>query len=203
MSPPDSTNSQSVTRRQSSSPRSTTGYDRLHAPNASGTNADWYRLAVEGGLFSETDRRFLLAWAPEESEWARWICVELQSEWDIMGAGAAGPLGSAACRPEFRMLSLDGNVLLSATTWEHDISTSVLKPHRSRVLREWAEVVADGSMDYPDEPPLSPAARRWLDTHRGVSGRHPSPGSFSTGKRRGARTSRTRRARAAAPAAPR
>ncbi|KOX19172.1 MULTISPECIES: hypothetical protein [unclassified Streptomyces] len=130
-------------------------------------NADWYRLAVEGGLFSETDRRFLLAWAPEEDEPARWICVELRSEWDIMGAGAAGPLGSASCRPEFRMLSLDGNVLLFATTWEHDISTSVLKaPHRSRVLRNWAEVVADGSLDHPGEPPVGPAARRWLDAHR-------------------------------------
>ncbi|MFD3660396.1 hypothetical protein ACFWVF_07285 [Streptomyces sp. NPDC058659] len=129
-------------------------------------NADWYRLAVEGGLFSETDRRFLLAMDTEENDSSGWFCVELQSEWDIMGAGAAGLLGSAPCRPEFRMLSLDGNVLLFATTWEHEISTSVLTaPHRSKVLRRWAEDLASGSMDYPDEPPLSPAARRWLDTH--------------------------------------
>lgn len=132
-------------------------------------NADWYRLSVEGGLFSETDRRFLLALQPDENRLPRWVCVELQSEWDLMGKGAGGLLGSAPCRPEFRMLSLDGNVLCFATTWEHDISTSVLKaPHRSQVLRRWAEDLAEGSMDYmgePDEPPLSAAARRWLDHH--------------------------------------
>ncbi|MFG3494567.1 hypothetical protein [Streptomyces sp. NPDC047928] len=129
-------------------------------------NADWYRLSVEGGLFSETDRRFLLALSPDENSPSRWFCVELQSEWDIMGKGAAGLLGSAPCRPEFSMLSLDGNVLCFATTWEHDISTSVLPtPHRSQVLRRFAEWVAKGAMDEPDEPPLSPAARRWLDSH--------------------------------------
>ncbi|GAA2777828.1 hypothetical protein [Streptomyces showdoensis] len=133
-------------------------------------NADWYRLAVEGGLFSETDRRFLIAINPGPDRLARWHCVELQSEWDLMGKGAAGLLGSAPCRPEFAMLSLDGNVLCFATTWEHAISTSVLKaPHRSQVLRRWAEALTDGSMDDmgdPDQPPLSVAARRWLDNHR-------------------------------------
>lgn len=129
-------------------------------------NADWYRLSVEGGLFSETDRRFLLALNPEDDGPTRWFCVELQSEWDIMGKGADGLLGSAPCRPEFRMLSLDGNVLCFATTWEHAISTSVLTaPHRSLVLRRFAEWVADGAMDEPGEPPLSPEARRWLDSH--------------------------------------
>ncbi|MER5835123.1 hypothetical protein ABT116_30910, partial [Streptomyces sp. NPDC002130] len=49
-------------------------------------NADWYRLSVEGGLFSETDRRFLLALGPEEGRSSRWLCVELQSEWDITAA---------------------------------------------------------------------------------------------------------------------
>ncbi|MFJ6994701.1 hypothetical protein [Streptomyces sp. NPDC003090] len=71
------------------------------------------------------------------------------------------------------MLSLDGNVLCFATTWEHAISTSVLQaPHRSQVLRRWAEALTDGTMDdmgEPDEPPLSVAARRWLDSTRHVS----------------------------------
>ncbi|BCL25108.1 hypothetical protein ACPCBX_25270 [Streptomyces tuirus] len=130
-------------------------------------NADWYRLSVEGGLFSGTDCRFLIALHPGQDRLARWHCVELQSEWDIMGKGADGLLGSAPYRPEFSMLSLDGNVLCFATTWEHAISTSVLKaPHRSQVLREWAEDLTDGTMDDmgdPDEAPLSLAARRWLD----------------------------------------
>ncbi|MFF8883168.1 hypothetical protein [Streptomyces flaveolus] len=132
-------------------------------------NADWYRLAVEGGLFSETDRRFLVAINPGPDRLARWHCVELQSEWDVMGKGADGPLGSAPYRPEFGMVSLDGNVLCFATTWEHAISTSVLKaPHRSQVLRRWAEWLTNGSMDDmgdPDAPQLSVAARRWLDHH--------------------------------------
>ncbi|MGZ9932476.1 hypothetical protein ACXNSR_21695 [Streptomyces sp. NC-S4] len=127
-------------------------------------NADWYRLAVEGGLFAEADRRFLLARSPVEGGHSRWQCVELQDGWDIMGRGAAGPLGSAPLRPEFRMLSLDGNVLCFATTWEHAISTSVLTaPHRSRVLRRFAEWVAQGAMDGAEEPPLSTTVRRWLD----------------------------------------
>ncbi|MFE1292940.1 hypothetical protein [Streptomyces sp. NPDC058751] len=34
----------------------------------------------------------------------------------------------------------------------HDISTSVLRaPHRSRVLRLWAEALTDGTMDEPGE----------------------------------------------------
>ncbi|MFH9012972.1 hypothetical protein ACH4C6_16470 [Streptomyces sp. NPDC017943] len=139
-------------------------------------NADWYRLSVEGGLFSGTDRRFLLALGPGEDRPARWFCVELQREWDVMGEGAAGLLGSAPCRPEFRMLSLDGNVLVFATTWEHDISTSVLTaPHRSRVLRRWAEAVAEGTMDEPDHPPLSLAARRWLDMNPVTDRRQDGP----------------------------
>ncbi|MGW7319289.1 hypothetical protein [Streptomyces sp. NPDC054854] len=127
-------------------------------------NADWYRLSVEGGLFTETDRRFLLALRPGQDRPARWFCVELQNEWDIMGKGAAGLLGSAPCRPEFSMLSLNGNVLCFATTWQHDISTSVLtSPHRSQVLRRFAEWVAGGAMDEPHEPPLSTTVRRWLE----------------------------------------
>lgn len=127
-------------------------------------NADWYRLAVEGGLFSEADRRFLLPHSPAEGGLGRWRCVELQDDWDIMGRGAAGLLGSAPLRPEFSMLSLDGNVLCFATTWQHSISTSVLTaPHRSRVLRRFAEWVAQGAMDRANEPPLSTPARRWLD----------------------------------------
>ncbi|MFD9618020.1 hypothetical protein ACFWB2_12160 [Streptomyces virginiae] len=66
------------------------------------------------------------------------------------------------------MLSLDGNVLCFATTWQHPISTSVLTaPHRSRVLRRFAEWVAQGAMDGPNEPPLSTEVRRWLDTSSG------------------------------------
>ncbi|MDX3244809.1 hypothetical protein [Streptomyces sp. ME18-1-4] len=122
-------------------------------------NADWYRLAVAEGLFRAEDARFFLA---DDSSW---ICVELRPEWDVMGVGAAGPLGSAHCRPEFRMLSLDGSVLLGATTSQSSIETIVVKePHRSQVLRRFAAWVAesDSGLRGPRE---RAAARRWLDGH--------------------------------------
>lgn len=126
-------------------------------------NADWYRLSVEAGLFTEADRRFLVALSPEEDGPSQWICVELQDSWDIMGRGASGLLGSGHGRPEFRMLSLDGSTLSCGTTWESAISTFVLKsPHRSEVLRRFAEWVATGEIGHPAE---SAAARRWLDSH--------------------------------------
>ncbi|WP_328913064.1 MULTISPECIES: hypothetical protein [unclassified Streptomyces] len=124
-------------------------------------NADWYRLSVEAGLFAEADPRFLVALTPEEDGPSQWIRVELQDSWDIMGTGASGLLGSGYCRPEFRMLSLDGSVLTCGTTWESAISTFVLKePGNSQVLHKFAEWVATGEIGHPAE---SAAARRWLD----------------------------------------
>lgn len=125
------------------------------------TNADWYRLSVEAGLFTEADRRFLVALTLEEDGPSQWICVELEDSWDIMGKGASGPLGSGYCRPEFRMLSLDGSVLCCGTTWESAISVFVLNGlNTSQVLRRFAEWVATGEIGHPVE---SAAARRWLD----------------------------------------
>ncbi|MCY0944082.1 hypothetical protein [Streptomyces antarcticus] len=125
------------------------------------TNADWYRLSLEAGLFGEADRRFLVAITLEEGGPSQWICVELQDSWDIMGRGASSLLGSGHCRPEFRMLSLDGSVLSCGTTWESEVSAFVLtSPNRSQVLRKFAEWVATGEIGHPTE---SAAARRWLD----------------------------------------
>ncbi|WP_285779908.1 hypothetical protein [Microtetraspora sp. NBRC 13810] len=123
---------------------------------------DWYRLSVEAGLFSEVDRRFLVAYTLVEDGPSQWICVALQDSWDIMGRGASGLLGSEYCRPEFRMLSLDGSVLVCGTTWESAISTFVLRdPRYSQVLRNFAEWVATGEIGHPVE---SAAARCWLDS---------------------------------------
>ncbi|MFF3113446.1 hypothetical protein ACFVSN_30150 [Kitasatospora sp. NPDC057904] len=124
-------------------------------------NTAWYRLSVGAGLFTEADGRFLVALTPEKDGPSHWICVELQDSWDIMGTGASGLLGSGYCRPEFRMLSLDGTVLCCGTTWESAISAFVLKdPGNSQVLRNFAEWVATGEIGHPTE---STAARRWLD----------------------------------------
>lgn len=124
-------------------------------------NAEWYRLSVEAGLFTEADRRFLVAYSSTEEGPSQWIGVELQDSWDIMGRGASGPLGSGFCRPEFRMLSLGGEVLSCGTTWESAISVFVMKDLAdSQVLRTFAEWVATGEIGHPVE---SAAARRWLD----------------------------------------
>ncbi|MDX2678379.1 hypothetical protein [Streptomyces soliscabiei] len=123
-------------------------------------NADWHRLAVEEGLFREEDPRFLLA-----SPFEPWVCVELRAPWDLMGEGAAGPLGSAYCRPEFVMLSLDGSVLLGGTTNQYSVSTVVVRtPHRSQVLRRAAEYMAESDSDFY-LPRERADARRWLDDH--------------------------------------
>ncbi|MFE9623327.1 hypothetical protein [Streptomyces sp. NPDC006527] len=122
-------------------------------------NADWYRLAVEEGLFRAEDPRFFLGTG------SSWVCVELRPEWDVMGVGAAGPLGSAHCRPEFRMLSLDGSVLLGATTGQSSIDTVVVKePHRSQVLRKFAAGVEESESGLCG-PQEKAAARLWLDSH--------------------------------------
>ncbi|GKQ37235.1 hypothetical protein [Streptomyces sp. A012304] len=123
-------------------------------------NADWYRLSVERGLFRPEDPRFHLA-----SDIEPWICVELRGPWDIMGEGAAGPLGSAFCRPEFRMLSLDGNVLVGGTTSQFSIGTVVVtEPHRAKELRDFAEHAAESEYAVWSARDKA-AARRWLELH--------------------------------------
>ncbi|MFJ9564972.1 hypothetical protein ACIRQQ_33680 [Streptomyces fuscichromogenes] len=124
-------------------------------------NAAWYRLSTEAGLFAEVDRRFLVGLTFDEDGPSQWICVELQESWDIMGVGASRVLGSGYCRPEFRMLSLDGSVLSCGTTWESAISTfTVREPGNSQVFRKFAEWVATGEIGHPED---SVAAYRWLE----------------------------------------
>ncbi|MFJ4358932.1 hypothetical protein ACIP25_21910 [Streptomyces massasporeus] len=84
-------------------------------------NADWYRLSVEGGLFSETDRRFLLALGLEEGRPSRWFCVELQSEWDIMGKGAAA---CSAARPAAPSSACSHSTGTSCASRRHGSTTS-------------------------------------------------------------------------------
>jgi hypothetical protein len=127
-------------------------------------NKGWYRMSVEAGLFSEIDRQFLLAFSPSEEVPARWIRVELQSQWDILSEYAPGLLGSGRCRPEFRMLSLNGSVLSCGTTGESSISIFVLKePSRSPTFRKFAEWVVASEFPHPLDVA---AVRRWLTDTR-------------------------------------
>lgn len=141
---------------------------RLHEKASS----DWYRISLGSGLFSETDRRFLMAYLPDAASASEWACVELQDTWDIMGAGALGLLGSGWCRPEFRLLSLDGSVLVSSTTGEAALDTFAAKdPDRSSYLPRYAAWLA--TLD--DMHPRDVAAiHRWLEkiTYTASSGSH-------------------------------
>ena len=82
-------------------------------------NAGWYELCRRGGLFGE-DRRFLLGAQLDEGRWG-WVRVELDEEWDVMGAGSASVLGIGYGRPGFIMMSLDGAVIVRGTVWETSI----------------------------------------------------------------------------------
>ena len=135
-------------------------------PALQAANDTWYRMSVRSGLFSEIDRRFLLAHAVGDDGPSKWLQVQLLDQWDVMGEGTAGPLGSASFRPEFRMLSLDGSVLLCGTTGEDAVSIFVVKePDRSRTFTRFAEWVITTDVPHPEDVV---AVRRWLTTH----GRH-------------------------------
>ncbi|GAB7039663.1 hypothetical protein JCM9533A_35130 [Catenuloplanes niger JCM 9533] len=123
-------------------------------------NQGWYRQSIDSGLFADGDRRFLLAQSLGDDGPSRWIRVRLQGQWDILGDGASGALGSGWCRPEFRMLSLDGSVLCCGTTGESAVSIFVIKePSRSITLRRFAEWIVTTDIYHPAD---AAAVNRWL-----------------------------------------
>ncbi|GAA2915497.1 hypothetical protein GCM10010517_81590 [Streptosporangium fragile] len=131
---------------------------KLHDPDRIAKfNADWYAMATEFGLFA-TDRRFLVSLSPaidpvfdrareEAEDWedpawweSVWGLVELLSEWDLAGAGAASRvLGSGYGHPGFVMSAVDGSVFVVGTVWQDSIGTAVLPtPYCSPTLRDLA-----------------------------------------------------------------
>ncbi|HEX6686814.1 MAG TPA: hypothetical protein VF062_28875 [Candidatus Limnocylindrales bacterium] len=128
-------------------------------------NEAWMRLSREGKLFAEDDRQFHVGLDTGEvadAQTWRWVRVKLMDEWDIMGAGAAGPLGNGSCRPGFVMLSLDGKVIVRGDTWEGQIGcVLVTDPCRAEPFRQHGARTAE----WRTTPPWEKAAiRRWLDT---------------------------------------
>ncbi|WP_329109857.1 hypothetical protein OG792_13550 [Micromonospora sp. NBC_01699] len=104
-------------------------------------NAGWFRLASEYGLFSQS-REFLLGVdfaGQDAAPILRWVRVQLQDDWDIMGAGAAsGILGAGSGWPGFVMMSLDGEVIVGGTTWQRSIgSLAVRHPSRIQLVRDY------------------------------------------------------------------
>jgi len=127
-------------------------------------NAAWLRIAVDGGLFREDDRRFLVAVqrpTPVDEDHSWWAEVELLEQWDLAGAGAqGGVLGVSRGRPAFTMLSLSGEVVLRVTCGEiHLDLVLIVEPYRSEVLRGEAEFMA-GWRGTGES--TAAAIRRWL-----------------------------------------
>lgn len=101
-------------------------------------NKGWYELSRDGGLFS-ADREFLVAVERHEKEWW-WARVGLADTWDVMGAGAAGALGSGFGLPGFAMLSLTGDVIVCGLEWQSSIGAVLVSNFNElQSLREFAE----------------------------------------------------------------
>ncbi|ARQ70211.1 winged helix-turn-helix transcriptional regulator [Streptomyces marincola] len=90
------------------------GIDRADPFLVPRANAAWARLALRYRLYGPAGE-FLLATAVDDGP-PRWRAVRVLPGADLMGAGAAAFLGTAAGRPEFAALSPDGRVALRATT---------------------------------------------------------------------------------------
>ncbi|MEU9992858.1 hypothetical protein AB0E10_39975 [Streptomyces sp. NPDC048045] len=121
--------------------------DASDADVVSNANLSWFGLATESGLFGGPNREFLLGVDLADDESAsilRWAKVELMEDWDIMGGGAAGGiLGSGVGKPEFVMMSTNGEVVLRGTTWEDAIGVlAVPMPDRVKLIRDYAERLA-------------------------------------------------------------
>lgn len=125
-------------------------------------NSSWHQLSSDAGLFSG-EGRFLLGLPVGEKGASTWVPVELGKSWDIAGKGAASLLGSAAGRPEFVALSLDGSVISCGTTGQYSVDVFVVeRPQRSHVLRRFAESLSSAAYASPLE---RSASRRWLDAN--------------------------------------
>lgn len=116
---------------------------------ASKINADWWRMAVEYGLFDER-RECLFAVnlrspgsVDEPYEKYVWIRVRLRD--GVESLDVAGDVcrhfrgwwfeedGREFWVPEFTMLSLDSRMLIHTTLWgDHTVSTIVIRPDRVR-----------------------------------------------------------------------
>lgn len=130
-------------------------------------NAEWYRLAQDGGLLAGVGSQFLVAVNRTERDSPQWwwVRVELLNEWDIVGAGAASRiLGNGPCLPSFVMLSLDGNVILRCDVGQMSIDFSMVRePHHAQTLRQHGEWM----VEWPRTDEFTRAAtRRWLGSHR-------------------------------------
>ncbi|MGW1764663.1 hypothetical protein ACWCQL_11400 [Streptomyces sp. NPDC002073] len=139
--------------------------ERSDAELLAKANAAWFQLASESGLLGAA-REFLVGidfGVPGETAVLRWVRVQLEDDWDVMGAGVeSGLLGFGEC-PEFVMMSLDETVIMRATTWDRRIGVlTIPHPDRVQMIRTYVERVAVNPRTESSERVL---AENWLARH--------------------------------------
>ncbi|PWI20409.1 PE-PGRS family protein [Streptomyces sp. Act143] len=102
-------------------------------------NAEWHRLASDAGIFG-ADGVFLVDFPGSGTD--GWVRVRLCDRWDL-----AGVLGERSGQPEFVTMSLDGDVLVGATTEEYAVW--LVAVDRVRQRREEAARMA--GLESPEE----------------------------------------------------
>ncbi|WP_157852471.1 hypothetical protein [Kitasatospora sp. NRRL B-11411] len=104
----------------------------------------WLRLATRMGLFAE-DGAFLLAVTLDpDNEYSRWTPVRLAERWNISGRNPgtiSGPIGSGG----LLTASMDGEVIISGTTWQDGTASAVGVPHpyRAEPIRRYVQMMLD------------------------------------------------------------
>jgi hypothetical protein len=160
VTPPDVAWSASACGRESG--RRDRAFDGTDAERVDRGNAAWLQMAQQFGLF-DSDGSFLVSVATGAGDelLPQWFQAKLMDNWDLIGTGAReGVLGFGWSVPAFVMHSVDGNVLIAASTYETSFSVFVVPhPMESSVLRRSAEEWLKRS-DWPSDRQSS--ARRWL-----------------------------------------
>lgn len=112
-------------------------------------NHGWYMLCADQGLFDRMRPQFYIAVPILSHEFPGalwWAQVQLQTEWDLAGAGAETHVtGRGWGYPEFVMLSLDGDLVVQGARGE--VWTDVVCLHRPQHIqsfRDMALQLADG-----------------------------------------------------------
>ncbi|MFF9086894.1 hypothetical protein ACF1BE_10845 [Streptomyces sp. NPDC014991] len=128
-------------------------------------NHEWYMLGAHQGLFITSKPQFLIAVRDVENDrpdMAWWARVQLQTDWDFAGSGAeAGVTGYSWGRPEFIMLSLNGNVVVQGSQGQKWTDIVCLRDaYHITPLREMGMKLSEDA-SIPEE--TRGALSRWLE----------------------------------------
>ncbi|RAJ31249.1 hypothetical protein K353_06153 [Kitasatospora sp. SolWspMP-SS2h] len=120
----------------------------------------WLRLATRMSLFAG-DGAFLLAVTLDpDNEYPLWTPVRLTERWNVSGRNPgtiSGPIGSGG----LLAASMDGEVIISGTTWQDGTASALGVPHpyRAEPIRRYVQ----GMLDEGELPAgTEDGVRNWL-----------------------------------------